>query len=59
MKLPLDTVAKEIGAVASAAGFDAFVKQGEEFVEAFAGEFAVGIGAVEDVVERVRRRSVA
>jgi hypothetical protein len=53
MEVALHAVAEEVGAVASAAGFDALVEDDEELVEVFAGEVAVGIGAAEDVEERV------
>ena len=53
MEVMLDAVAKEVGAVAAAGGFDAFSKEGEDVVEGFASEVAVGIGAAERVVEGV------
>ena len=53
VELVLDAVAEEVGAVAAAGGFDAFGEEGEDLVEGFAGEVAVGVGAAEGVVEGV------
>ena len=51
MEVALDGVVEEIGAVAAAAGFDAVGEEGDELVEALAGEIAIGVGAAEDVEE--------
>ena len=53
VEVVLDAVAEEVGAVAAAGGFDAFGEEGEDVVEGFAGEVAVGVGAAEGVVEGV------
>jgi hypothetical protein len=53
MEMLLDAVAEKVRAIASATGFDTFVKQGDEFVETRAGQVAVGISAAKDIVERV------
>jgi len=45
MKMMLDAIAEEVGAVAATGGFDAFGEEGEELVEGFASEIAVGVGA--------------
>ena len=51
VKMVLDSVAEEVGAVAAAGGFDAFGEEGEEVVELFARDVAVGVGSAEGVVE--------
>ena len=51
VEVVLDAVAEKVGSVAAAIGFDALGEEGEEIVEGFAGEVAVGIGAAESVVE--------
>ena len=53
MEDAVDAVAQEISSVAAAGGFDAFGEEGDEVVEGFAREVAVGVGAAEGVVESV------
>ena len=53
MEVMLDAVTEEVRAVTAAGGFDPFGEKGQEFVEGFAGEVAIGVGAVEGVVEGV------
>src|ERR1035441_7348680 len=51
VKLAVDAVAQEVGAVAAARGLDAFGEQLDEVVEEGAREVAIWIGATKDVVE--------
>src|SRR5260370_22727825 len=51
VKVVLDAIAAEVGAVAAAGGFDAFGEEGEEVVKLLSREVAVGVGAAEDVIE--------
>ena len=53
MEMMLDAVTEEVRAITAAGGFDAFGEEGQEFVEGFAGEVAIGVGAMEGVVEGV------
>ena len=53
MEMVLDAVAEEVGAVAATGGFDAFGEEGDEVIEFFSGEIAVGIGAAKGVEEGV------
>ena len=54
MQAAVDAVAQKVGAVAAAAGFDAFAESSVmSSSKCCAGEVAIGIGAAEDVVEGV------
>ena len=45
VEMAMDGVVEEVGSVTAAAGFDAVGEEGDELVEAFAGEIAVRVGA--------------
>jgi hypothetical protein len=51
VEMALDGVVEKVSSVAAAAGFDAVGEEGDEVVEAFASEVAIGVGAAKDVVE--------
>ena len=53
VKVVMDAVAEEIGSVTAAGGFDAFGEEGQELVEGFAGEVAIGVGSAKGLEECV------